>query len=226
MHMHFCEYEGEVKDIKNKFSVTHPSDLLNIFKGYKMILAHAVVLDDYDIKTMSKLSCSVSHNPISNLRLGCGFCDIVKLKKNGITVALGTDGDGSGSNQSILKSARLACLLPKATYLDATLVPAYEALQMATINGAKVLGLEKNKGSIEVGKDADVVIFDLSPTLTTPKNDVISDIVYNAEACNVRDVIVNGKIVIKNHKHQLVNVELLKKRIQSMCEAVKKRARK
>jgi 5-methylthioadenosine/S-adenosylhomocysteine deaminase len=208
LHMHFCENKSEVETIKKVYNVKHPSDVLKkYFKGFKLVLGHCVILDDQDFKTLNQLKASIVHNPVSNFRLGCGFADLVKMQKHKINITLGTDGQGSGSNLSILNSARLACLMPKAINNDPTVVTAYEALQMATINGAKALGLEKSKGSIEVGKDADLVIFNFKHTQLFPINDLISDIIYNANGEDTETVIIKGKTVYKNKKFANINIK-------------------
>jgi 5-methylthioadenosine/S-adenosylhomocysteine deaminase len=225
IHIHFCENDQEVADIKKIHNVSHPADALkNNFEGFKMVLAHSVILEEYDMKIMGEMNASISHNPISNCRLGCGFSDIVKLSKFGVNVALGTDGDGSSCSQSILKNARLACFLQKGIYKDPTLISAYEALKMATINGAKALGLEDKKGSIEIGKDADLNIINLyEDCLTFPVNDPVSDIIYNAEATNIETVIIKGKIIINNKQHTSINKKELFEKCLKLSNEIKSR---
>jgi 5-methylthioadenosine/S-adenosylhomocysteine deaminase len=211
LHTHFCENDAEVADILTRHNVEHPTDLLEkYFKDFKIVLAHAVILSEYDVNKLATLDASTSHNPISNLRLGCGVSDIVALQKAGVNVGLGTDGDGSGSNQSVLKNARLACLLQKGLYKDPTLITAQNAFEMATINGAKALGIEKETGSLEVGKDADINVIDLFNNVTTfPVNDVVSDIVYNCDAANIKYVFAKGKMVVKDGSHTLIDKKVL-----------------
>jgi 5-methylthioadenosine/S-adenosylhomocysteine deaminase len=160
-HIHFCENADEVKTIKSKQNVKNPSDVLvecfDVTK-HKIILAHCVKLTNTDMLNIKKLGASISHNPVSNLRLGCGIANVKKMREHGITVGIGTDGQGSCSKLSVLENAKFASLLQKGVNEDPTLLTAYEVLQMATIDGAKALHLEKEKGSISVGKDADLVI--------------------------------------------------------------------
>jgi 5-methylthioadenosine/S-adenosylhomocysteine deaminase len=223
VHIHFCENDAEVKEILSRHSAKTPAEILErYFKDFKIVLAHGVILSIDDMERIGKLSASISHNPISNLRLGCGVTDVVNLQKYNVNVGLGTDGDGSGSNQSVLKNARLACLLQKGTYKDPTLIKAENAFEMATINGAKALGLEKSKGTIEVGKDADLNIIDLKTSTTFPVNDIISDIIYNCEAQNIETVIVKGKIVIKDGKHTSIDKQKLFDECQALLERIKK----
>jgi 5-methylthioadenosine/S-adenosylhomocysteine deaminase len=107
IHMHFCEYDEEYKAIQKNHNVVHPSEcLIKYFKGFDLVLAHCVELDEQAFKDISELKASVAINPISNFRLGCGFADIKKMREHSINISLGTDGQGSGSNLSIMQSAR------------------------------------------------------------------------------------------------------------------------
>ncbi|MDR1850880.1 MAG: amidohydrolase [Mycoplasmataceae bacterium] len=221
-HVHFCENTQEVNDITKSYNVKHPTQILEKYlKNKKIILAHGVKLDDYDLKALGKLDASISYNPISNMRLGCGFTNLKGLIQNKVNVCLGTDGDGSGSNLSILESMRLACLIPKAVNEDPTLITAYQALQMGTINGAKAIGLEKAKGSITVGKDADINIFKFKNIQMFPINDPVSDIVYNANASDIDTVIINGKIVKQNGKVSIVSTANVIKKAQVYLKKIK-----
>ncbi|MDR0985810.1 MAG: amidohydrolase family protein [Mycoplasmataceae bacterium] len=207
LHIHFCENDNEVKQIKKIHHVKHPSEvLLRYFKDYKIILAHCVKLSNTDFKNLKKLDCTISYNPITNCKLGCGFANVNKMKQSNIVVGLGTDGDGSGCNQSIMNVARFACLLQKGINENPTSSNAYDVLKMATINGAKALKIDETKGSIDINKDADLVLYDLNDIMTNPINDPISDIVYNSSYNNVDTVIVNGKILISNRKP--INVDI------------------
>jgi 5-methylthioadenosine/S-adenosylhomocysteine deaminase len=224
VHMHFCENSDEVKTICEAYDVKHPGEVLEkYFKGLKLVLAHCVKIDSYTMKTLAKMNANVVHNPISNLRLGCGFADLKTMQEMNINICLGTDGQGSGSNMGILESMRLACLLPKGVNEDPTIITAYDALKMGTINGAKALGLEERKGSIDIGKDADLVFLNLEGTKTYPINDVVSDIVYNATESNIETVIINGKIVLKNKVHVKVNKKELLAKCAKLANDIKKR---
>lgn len=216
VHMHFCENTKEVEDIRKSYNENPIDVLMKEFKGVKTILAHAVKLDDMDIKKLSNLkNVSISHCPVSNLKLGCGTANIGKMIENGINVSLGTDGQGSGSNLDLFEAMKFAALLQKGKEEDAMLMPVYEVLKMATINGAKALGLEKKIGSIEEGKLADVIILDLNTVVTRPVNDVFSDIVYNVKGNNVITTIINGNILMEDKKI-IVN----QKEIYNKCEEI------
>ena len=152
-----------------------------------------------DIKeAYNEAPIDISHCPVSNLKLGCGIANISYMQEQGITVTLGTDGQGSGSNLDLFESMKYTALLQKGIKENPVEMPAYEVLKLATINGAKALGLENKIGSIEESKQADLIILNLDTAVTKPVNDIVSDIVYNVKGNNVETTIVNGKILMKN----------------------------
>lgn len=210
IHMHFCENEKEVEDIKKAYN-SMPIKVLEEFKNQKTILAHCVKLSKEEIEKLKDLDVSISHCPISNLKLGCGIANISEMIKQGINVTLGTDGQGSGSNLDLFETMKYTALLQKGIKEDATEMPAYEVLKMATINGAKALELEKEIGSIEEGKCADIIILELNNEVTNPVNDLCSDIVYNAKGYNVDTTIINGKILMENRKIEKNETEIFEK---------------
>lgn len=211
LHTHFCENTKEVEDIKNAYHKKPIEVLEEEFKDVKSILAHGVKLDNDDIEILSKLNTSVVHCPVSNLRLGCGVANITEMLNKNINVALGTDGQGSGSNMDLFEQMKFAALMQKGIKEDPTLIPAYEVLKMATINGAKALGLEDKIGSIEEGKEADIIMIDLNCVTTQPVNDIFSDIVYNVKGTNVDTTIVNGQILMEKRKTNFEEKEIFKK---------------
>ena len=127
------------------------------------------------------------------------------MQEENICISLGTDGQGSGSNLDMFETMKYTALLQKGYLENPTLMPAYEVLKMATINGAKTLNLENQIGSIEEGKLADIIILNLDSPLTLPLNDIIAEIVYNVKAQNVETTIVNGKILMENKVFKLKN---------------------
>jgi len=211
VHMHYCETETEVSTIKEKYVVKHPGEVLEkYFKGLKCILAHSVKLDEYDMDVISKMDVSISHCPVSNMMLGCGIADISRMQEMGINITVGTDGQGSGNNVSILDNMRFTALLQKGSRENPLLMPAYEVLKMATINGAKSLNLEDEIGSIEVGKRANLTIFDFKSMNNFPINNHIANIIYNANSNDIGIVIIDGEIVMEDRifkvdKEDIVN---------------------
>lgn len=199
LHMHFCENAKEVQDIKEAYNEAPIDVLCKDFKDEKITLAHAVKLNEEEIKKLAQnKNVSISHCAVSNLKLGCGIANISKMIKEGINVSIGTDGQGSGSNLDLFESMKYTALLQKGIAEDPVEMPAYEVLKLATINGAKALGLEEKIGSIEESKQADLIILNLDTVVIKPVNDLISDIVYNVKGNNVETTIVNGKILMEN----------------------------
>ncbi len=199
IHMHFCENEQEREDIKRDYNVKTPVEvILRDFKCTHNILAHSVKLDEQDIKVLSKTNSYISHCPVSNLKLGCGIAKIKEMLENGLCVSLGTDGQGSGSNLDMFETMKFTALLQKGVNENPELLPAYEILKMATINGAKALKLDKEIGSIEIGKKADIIMINVNNILTQPINNVFAEIVYNVKGTDVEMTMINGKIIMKN----------------------------
>lgn len=201
IHMHFCENSQEVEDIKSTYGVESPVEVLNkYFKPTRNILAHVVKVTDNEIKELSRLRTNIVHCPVSNLRLGCGVSKVSEMLREGINVALGTDGQGSGSNLDMFETMKFTALLQKGLSEDSRNMDSYEVLKMATINGAKALGLDREIGSIEEGKKADIILIDLNTEITNPVGSVFSDIVYNAKGSNVSHTIINGKLLMEDRE--------------------------
>ena len=215
IHMHFCENTQEVKDIINSYSSKPVEVLQQELKDFRLVLAHCVKLDKEDIEQLKNLNVSVAHCPISNLKLGCGVAKISEMLENNINVTLGTDGQGSGCNMDLFETMKFAALLQKGINEDPTKLPAYEVLKMATINGAKALGLEDRIGSIEVGKCADIIVINTDDVVANPINDIFSDIVYNIKGRDVDTTIVNGDILMENRQIQFNEKEVIEK-----CEKI------
>lgn len=219
IHMHFCENKKEVEDIINDYH-KKPIDILKEkLNGRKAILAHCTKLSKDDILELSKLNISVSHCPISNLKLGCGIADINEMFNKKINISLGTDGQGSGSNLDLFETMKYTALLQKGLHEDPTVMSAYDILCMATINGAKALGLEKEIGSIDINKKADIILIDLDDIKLKPLNNIFSEIVYNVKSNNVVTTIVNGKILMDDYKL----IDDKEKFITNKCEDIIKR---
>lgn len=221
IHIHFCENSKEVEDIIKEYKM-QPVEVLKEYIGNRhTILAHAVKLNEDDIKKLANLDVYISHCPISNLKLGCGVAKVQNMIDTGITVSLGSDGQGSGSSLDMFDTMKFTALLQKGINENPLNLPAYEVLKMATINGAKALGIEKEIGSISVGKKADVIILNLDNEVTQPVNNVLSDIVYNAKGSNVETTIINGQILMENRK--VLGVD--EKDIYKKCTAIIERIR-
>lgn len=174
--------------------------------GHKTVLAHMCHLDlEVDLPILRDTNTTVAHNPASNLKLASGIANVPRMMKAGINVALGTDGAPCNNSYDMLREMHLASILHKGATLDATVVKAYEALEMATIRGAKALGLEKNIGSIEAGKKADLVVLEVARVWAAPWNpdvtggmDPVSLVVGTCTGRDVKHVLIDGTFVVEN----------------------------
>ena len=199
IHMHYNENKKEIEDTIREYGKT-PLEVLkstNLINN-KLILAHATFITDEELNCFKDKEVSFVHNPLSNLNLGCGIADIKKYKDY-VNISLGTDGVGSGNNLNMFYHMSLVDLLQKGKYEDPTVLNSYEVLKMATINGAKALGLDDKIGSIEIGKHADIIMLDLNNILTEPNVDIINNLVHNAFN-NVDMTMINGEILLKDKK--------------------------
>ncbi|KAH7482079.1 5-methylthioadenosine/S-adenosylhomocysteine deaminase [Phytophthora ramorum] len=212
MHMHLHETAGECHDSEtlNRQSMScHQSDhklrpLANLKRmgllSDHFICAHMTQLTPDEMDDVAAAGAHVAHCPSSNLKLASGIAPVAEMLKRGVNVGLGTDGAASNNSLDMLGEMKLAAILAKAQTLESSSVPAVTALQMATLNGARALGLEKDIGSIEVGKRADVMAVECDSIEMLPMYSAISHVVYVAGREHVSDVWVNGKHLLDNHK--------------------------
>lgn len=211
IHVHFLESIDEVEDIKQLHGDCAKNVLKKYFEGIHTILAHGVKISSSDLEILKKMDCGISHNPISNFRLGCKIADVSTYIENGLNVALGTDGQGSGNNLDMFETMKITALAQGGIHENEEKIGSKDVIKMATINGAKLLGLEKMIGSIEEGKRADIIIVDISNKLDNikmiPNNDIISNLVYNTDGRNVDTTIVNGEILMENRKFKFIDTE-------------------
>lgn len=221
IHIHFCEDANERKTILDSYKISTPAELVrDEFRGIHNILAHSVKLSDEDIKILKDTNSFVAHCPISNLKLGCGVAPISKMLKEGICVSLGTDGQGSGTNLDMFEVMKATALLQKGINESPEIITSYDVLKMATINGAKTLGLDSTIGSIDEGKSADIIIIDNDSIYTKPTNDIFSQIVYNTKGSDVLTTIVNGNILMNNKKIKNLNKDEIINRCNEIIERI------
>ena len=209
VHIHFLESINEIQSIQDLHGDTGAKVLKKYFNGLHLILAHGVKISDDDIEVLKSLDCGIAHCPISNLRLGCKIADTTKYLDKGLNVALGTDGQGSGNNLDMFETMKIAGLIQGGIHENEKRIIAKDVIKMATINGAKLLGLQDITGSIEIGKKADLIIVDISEKLDNikmfPNVDIISNLVYNTDGRNVETTIVNGKILMENRDVKIID---------------------
>ena len=209
--IHISETKREVDDsIKAKGA--SPVDYLNRF-GFlndRVIAAHMVWPSDEELGLLKKLGVGIVHNPQSNMKLASGTAPVPQMLKENLPVGLGTDGAASNNDLNLWEEMDTAAKLHKLISKDPKVVSAEEAFEMATIRGARALHLEKEIGSIEKGKRADLVIVDLDDLNQTPWYNIYSDLVYATKADDVRTVIIEGRVVMRDRRLLTLNEEAIK----------------
>jgi len=223
-HIHAAETRDEPEKIRKAFSarvrggVFEYLDSLNVL-GNDVIAAHCVHLTEKDIKIIAREGVKVAHSPVSNLKLGSGVSPVPRLQRAAVTVSLGTDSSCSNNSSDMFEVMKITALLHKGINKDPTLLPAEQILRMATIDGAKALSWDREIGSIEVGKDADLAIIDFKKPHLSPVFSETSHLVYSAKSSDVNTVLVKGKIVMEDRKVTTVNVD----KVLELAEKAKER---
>lgn len=199
IHIHVSETKKEIDDIVELYGMRPFEYLEDLgFLGSDVIAAHSVHLSENEIDIIKKYDVKISHNPASNMKLASGVSPVDTMLKKGITVSLGTDGAASNNNLNMFEDMKIAALLQKVHNYDATALPAQKVFEMATINGAKTLGMEDKIGSIDIGKKADLVLLDTKSNYFTPNVNPLSHIVYSSVGGEVSTTICNGKILMED----------------------------
>ena len=200
IHLSETAKENQDEIAKRKTTPTKTLDSLGVFNG-RTVAAHAVWVNEADMAILKARNVGVAHCPSSNMKLASGVAPIARMLALGIHVGLGPDGPaGSNNDFDLFEEMDLAAKLQKVTTLNPEVLPASTALEMATIGGARVLGMEKEIGSLEPGKRADFISVRLDRPNAQPLYDAVSQMVYALKAADVRDVMVNGKPVVRDGK--------------------------
>lgn len=222
IHIHLSETKTENTDCIKRFnqSPTEVFEECGIFEN-KTIAAHGVYLSDKDLDILSKYDVSVVHNPSSNLKLSSGFLDCTRVINKKINLAMGTDSSASNNNLSMIKEISLTSLVSK--YNNPQNLKAYDVLKMATINGAKALGLDDKIGTLEEGKLADIILIDLNNPNHTPQNNLISSLPYSTFDKDVSYVIINGDLVYDDKKFVYLNEEEIIKNAEESFQKLRNR---
>lgn len=199
IHTHAAENKSECEMVESETGRRNVAYLDSLgISGAHVLLAHCVHLDEEEMETLARAHTNVAHCPSSNLKLGSGVARITEMLSRGISVSLGADGAACNNRLDMFTEMRTAALLQKVGQGPEAL-PAGRALRMATIDGARALGLEKEIGSLETGKRADVIVVDLDQLHLSPQHDnVVSALAYSAIASDVRTTIIDGQIVMRN----------------------------
>jgi 5-methylthioadenosine/S-adenosylhomocysteine deaminase len=199
--IHLAETQDEVRTARQKYKLTPTAFLESIgFWGPKTIAAHAVWVTPADIEILARRHVGISHNPESNMKLASGTAPVTAMRTAGIPVGLGTDGAASNNDLDMFEAMRQAAFLHKLVTRDPRAIPAPVALRMATIDGARALGMESAIGSLEPGKRADLIVVSMSAARQTPMYDPLSHLVYVTRGDDVRTTIVNGKVLMRDRQ--------------------------
>ena len=222
--IHVAETKNEWDRIQSKHQITPVQYLDQVgVLDQNTLLVHTIWIDDGDIDIIEKHGATVSHNPSSNMKLASGIAPIVDLLRSGITAGLGTDGCASNNNLDLFQEMDLTAKLHKVNTLDPTAMDARTVLKMATIGGAKAIGLDDQIGSLEAGKSADIIIIDTEKPHLVPMYNPVSHIIYTVQGSDVRDVIVEGKTLMEDRNFLTVDLEDILKRVAELGEVIKKK---
>jgi 5-methylthioadenosine/S-adenosylhomocysteine deaminase len=205
VHTHASENRTEIEMVERETGQRNVAYLNALgLTGAHVALAHCIHLDDAELKILAETGTHVAHCPSSNLKLGSGVAPVKEMLERGVSVSLGADGAPCNNRLDMFTEMRTAALLQKVTH-GADALPAWRALRLATIDGARALGLDREIGSLEAGKRADVIIVSLDRLHSTPRPmDLPSAVVYSAQADDVQTVVVDGRLVM--HERELLTM--------------------
>jgi 5-methylthioadenosine/S-adenosylhomocysteine deaminase len=223
IHVHLHETQGEITESVSQYGIRPLQRLANLgMLGPGLIAAHGVHLTPAEIELLAEHGCHIAHCPTSNLKLASGIAPVADLIAHSVNIGLGTDGAASNNRLDMFGEMRTAALLAKGASGDAEALPAWQALEMATLNAARALGLEAVIGSLEIGKAADLIAVDLADVETQPCFDVVSHLVYAAGRSEVTHVWVEGRCLLSegqlttlDRREVLEKAKLWQKRLQA-----------
>jgi 5-methylthioadenosine/S-adenosylhomocysteine deaminase len=206
VHTHASENKNECALVESETGLRNVAYLDSLgLSGRHVVLAHCVHLDAAEFETLAKTRTNVSHCPSSNLKLGSGIAEIAKMLERGISVSLGADGAACNNRLDMFTEMRTMALLQKALH-GPDVIPAKQALRMATSGGARALGLENEIGTLEKGKRADVIVVNLNSLHAVPAASVtVSALVYSAQTSDVQSVVIDGQLLMKDRELLTLN---------------------
>ncbi len=221
LQIHLAETSEEVRGIVNRTGKrpVHYLNRLNILDE-GLIAAHAIHLSDDEVERLAEKGVKIVHVPESNMKLSSGVARVSEMVRLGLTVGLGTDGCASNNNLDLLQEMDSAAKLGKVSTLNPVNMDARTVLKMVTSWGASLLGLEKEIGTIEVGKKADIIVVDLKSPHLVPLYNPLSAIVYSASGADVKDVIVNGRILLKDRTFLTLDPDEIMERVTDFAKEI------
>lgn len=211
IHVHLAETVEEVMKIRAAYNRT-PAEYLydvGLFERLHVLLAHSVHVSLKDIRLLKGMRGGVSHNPVSNAKLGCGIAPVRHMLEQGITVGMGTDGSGSATTIDMFEEIKAATWLQKLEHGDPTVLPARQVLRMATVGSAEALNIAHQVGTLAVGKKADLILVDLKKPHLQPLHNLESLLAYGVNGADVDTTIVNGKVLMRNRQLTTIDEEEL-----------------
>jgi len=221
MQIHLAETTWEVEKLLGEKGVSPVAYLADLgVLSERTVAAHCVHVSSEDIELLAEFEAGVSHNPVSNLKLASGVSPVPAMVAAGVKVGLGTDGAASNNTLDLLRDMQLAALLHKGIVGDPTVLPARTMLEMVTINGARVLGLE-NIGTLTEGREADLICVAVDGPHTAPMYDPFSHLVFAARSSDVRHVMIRGQVVVRNHELQTMDHERIEAQARELSEIVR-----
>jgi 5-methylthioadenosine/S-adenosylhomocysteine deaminase len=225
-NIHVAETLKEFRDSLERYGMTPVAYLesLNVLDK-NVIIAHGVHLTRDDIEILSEREVSVAHNPECNMKLSSGVAPIPSLMQAGVKVGLGTDGVASNNDMDMFHEMNTAALLHKLNQKDPTVMNARSVIEMATIGGARVIGLDKEIGSLETGKKADMILLDLMKPHAHPLYNIYSLIVYSLKGSDVETVIIDGKIVMQERKFSNLDIDGLYTKVEDVAAQIRERGK-
>lgn len=220
--IHLAETRDEVKTIQDTYHTTPTRHLesLGIWEG-RSLAAHGVWLDDEDLAILARRGVGLAHNPESNMKLASGVATVTKWLERGIKAGLGTDGAASNNDLDMFEAMRTAAFLQKLATSNPQALPARQALELATIRGAEALGLGDRTGSLEAGKQADIITVDMTGARQTPMFDAMSHLVYVTRGDDVQTTIVAGRILMQDRRVRSLDRTAVLRDARTMAERVR-----
>lgn len=217
IHVHLSESESEIQQIKEKYgySPIEMAERNGLFE-VPAIAAHCVQITESDMEILKAKGVSVVTNPASNMKLGNGFAPVPEMLEKGINVCIGTDGAASNNSLNLFHEMSLLALIHKGVKKTPQCISAAQNFRIATINGAKALGLSEEIGSLEVGKKADIAILNLNTPSLTPRNNLLAGLSYSANGSEVETVIIDGKITMENRRILTMDEEIVYEKVNAI----------
>jgi 5-methylthioadenosine/S-adenosylhomocysteine deaminase len=221
--IHVAETRSETETIQSTYGKTPVAHLADAgLLSPRLVACHCVVLTDDDISLLRQKNVKVSHNPESNMKLAAGVAPVPKLLDAGVCVGLGTDGCTSNNNMDMLAEMDTAAKIHKVNCLDPTVMDARRVLRMATIDGARVLGLDERTGSLEKGKKADLIVVDTNKPHLTPMYHADSHLVYAAGRADVAATVINGRLLMRDRELLTLDREAVMAAVNEIAEEIRR----